>query len=342
MKDFLKFKKTFIIAELSANHNQSLEIALKTIRAAAETGVDAIKLQTYTADTITLNCDNEYFKIKHGTIWDGRNLHDLYKEAYTPWEWHEALFKEAEKCGLICFSTPFDYTAVDFLEKLNVPAYKVASFEIFDIPLIEYMAKKGKPMIMSTGLATLDDINDAINTCKNVGNSDIALLKCTSAYPAPIQEANLLTIPDMAKRFNCVVGLSDHTLGTTASLIAATLGAKIIEKHFILDKALGGPDAAFSLDPAEMSQLVKQIRDMESALGEVTYQVSENAKVSLTFARSLFIVEDIKKGEALSSTNIRSIRPGHGISPKFFYQVLGKKAKIDLKRGTPLSWDNIE
>jgi pseudaminic acid synthase len=341
MTNILKSNKTFIIAELSANHNQSLEVALKTIRAAADAGADAIKLQTYTADTLTIDCQNKYFKIHHGTLWDGRTLYDLYKEAHTPWDWHEALFAEAKKCGLVCFSTPFDYSAVDFLEKLNVPAYKVASFEIFDTPLIEYMARHNKPVIMSTGLATLPDIEDAVAACYKAGNKKIALLKCTSAYPAPVEEANLLTLPDMKKRFKCTVGLSDHTLGTTVALTSVALGAKIIEKHFILDKKLGGPDAAFSLSPGEFGLMVRQVREAEKAMGKVTYEVSDKARPSLQLARSLFVVKDIKKGEELTPENIRSIRPGYGISPKHYHDVMGKKTKTELKRGTPLAWDDI-
>lgn len=341
MKNLLTHSKTFIIAELSANHNQSLDVALKTVKAAADAGADAIKLQTYTADTLTIDCNNKYFKIHHGTLWDGRTLYDLYKEAYTPWDWHEALFAEAKKCGLVCFSTPFDYSAVDFLEKLNVPAYKVASFEIFDTPLIRYMARHKKPVIMSTGLATLPDIHDAVAACHAEGNKKVALLKCTSAYPAPVEEANLLTIADMKKRFNCTVGLSDHTLGTTVALTAVALGAQIIEKHFILDKKLGGPDAAFSLSPGEFGLMVRQVREAEKAMGEVTYEISAKARPSLQLARSLFVVKDIKKGEKINAENIRSIRPGYGISPKHYPQVLGKTAKTDLKRGTPLSWNDL-
>jgi len=341
MEKLIDNSKTFIIAELSANHNHDLDVALKSIQAAADAGADAIKLQTYTPDTITIDCNNKYFKISHGSLWDGRTLYDLYKEAHTPWEWHEALFNEAKKCGLICFSTPFDFTSVDFLEKLNAPAYKIASFEIFDIPLIEYVAAKGKPVIMSTGLATLPDIEEAVAACRKVGNNQIALLKCTSAYPAPVEEANLLTLSDMRQRFDCVVGLSDHTLGTTVALTSVALGGKIIEKHFILDKKLGGPDAAFSLNPAEFGLMVRQVRDVEKALGSISYKISDKVKPSLQLARSLFVVNDIKKGEAISPENIRSIRPGYGISPKYYNQVLGKSVKTNLKRGTPLNWDDI-
>jgi len=331
----------YIIAELSANHNQNLDVALRTVRAAADAGADAIKIQTYTPDTITIDCDNEYFRLNHGTIWDGQTLYNLYQQAYTPWEWHEALFAEAKKCGLDCFSTPFDFSAVDFLEQFNPPAYKIASFEIFDIPLIEKAAKLGKPMIISTGLATEEDIYDAINACHRVNNHQIALLKCTSSYPAPVEKANLLTIPDMKQRFGCEVGLSDHTLGITSPVVSVALGAKIIEKHFILDKSIGGPDAAFSLDKDEFSLMVKHVREAEKSLGNVNYELDEKAKASKQLGRSLFVVKDIKMGETLTPENIRSIRPGYGISPKFYFDVLGKKANKELKRGTPLRWEDV-
>jgi pseudaminic acid synthase len=334
--------KVIIIAELSANHNQKLEIALKTIRAAAEIGVDAIKLQTYTPDTITIDCDNEYFRIKHGTIWDGQTLYNLYKQAYTPWEWHEKLFEEAKNCGIMCFSTPFDLSAVDFLEQFNPPAYKIASFEIFDIPLIEKVAKLGKPVIISTGLATIEDIELAINACYKYNNHQIALLKCTSSYPAPLEKANLLTIPDMKQRFNCEVGLSDHTLGITAPVVAVALGAKIIEKHFILDKSIGGPDSSFSLDKEEFKLMIKHIREAEKTLGNISYDLDEKAQQSKKLSRSLFVVKNIKKGETFTTENIRSIRPGYGLHPKYYYQILGKKATKDISKGTPLSWELIE
>lgn len=330
-----------IIAELSANHNQNFDIALKTVKAAADSGADAIKLQTYTPDTITIDCNNKYFKIKHGTIWDGRTLYDLYKEAYTPWEWHQALFNEARKYGLVCFSTPFDFTAVDFLETLNVPAYKIASYEIFDTPLIEYAASKGKPVIISTGLANLSNIKNAINACKKANNNNYALLKCTSSYPAPVDEANLATITDMKKRFKCKVGLSDHTKETYVASAAVALGAEIIEKHFILDKSLGGPDAAFSLAPEEFKQMVKQIRNTETILGEITYKLNPKAKKNKQLSRSLFVVKDIKKGEILTPENIRSIRPGYGISPEHYYDIIGKKAAKDLPYGSPLKWNDF-
>lgn len=333
---------SLIIAELSANHNHDLKIAKDTIRAAKKAGADAIKLQTYTPDTITIDCDSEYFQLKSGTIWDGQSLYELYKKAYTPWEWHEELFETAKKEGLICFSTPFDFSAIDFLEKFDPPYYKIASFEITDIPLIEYAASKGKPMIISTGIATLQEIEDAVAACKNSGNNDITLLKCTSAYPAPIEEANLLTIPDMRKRFGTKVGLSDHTLGSSVAVAAAALGAEVIEKHFILDRDLGGPDASFSMEPEEFAYMVKQIREVEKALGKVTYEPSEKVKNSRIFKRSLFVVENVKKGEIFTDKNVRSIRPGDGLPPKYLNEIFGKRANCDIKRGTPLKWDFID
>jgi pseudaminic acid synthase len=335
--DFDASKRVFIIAELSANHNGSLENALETIRAAKLAGADAIKLQTYTPDTITIDCDKEDFKIK-GTIWDGKNLFDLYKEAYTPWEWHETLFKTAREEGLICFSSPFDKTAVDLLEGLNAPAYKIASFEITDIPLIEYVASKGKPIIISTGIAGLEDIELAVNTCREADNDQIILLKCTSSYPAPIEEANLAMIPDLAKRFGVISGLSDHTMGITAPVAATVLGARVIEKHFILDRSIGGPDASFSLNEEEFTAMVKAVREAEVALGTVDYTITEKMKKSREFSRSLYVVEDIKAGEVLTEQNIRSIRPGYGLHPKHCYDVLGKRAKLDLDRGKALEW----
>lgn len=327
---------TFIIAELSANHGHDKSIAIETVRAAKKAGADAIKLQTYRPDTITIDCDNEYFRINDGTQWDGRTLYDLYKEAHLPWEWHKELFKVAKKEGLVCFSSPFDKTAVDFLEELNTPAYKIASFEIQDIPLIEYAASKGKPIIMSTGIATKDDIQLAVDTCRKVGNEEIILLKCTSSYPAPIELANLRTMVDMKKRFGVEVGLSDHTLGNTVPIVATSLGAKIIEKHFILDKSIGGPDADFSLDLQEFSSMVTAVRNAEKALGEVTYELSEKVEKNKKFARSLFAVEDIKKGEKFTEKNVRSIRPGYGLHPKELSNVMGKSSTLFIKCGTPI------
>jgi len=331
----------YIIAELSANHNQDFEIAVRTIKAIKESGADAVKLQTYTPDTITIDCDSEYFQIKHGTVWDGTTLYKLYQKAYTPWEWQPKLKKVAEDLGLICFSSPFDYSAVDFLEEMNVPAYKIASFEITDIPLIEYVASKGKPVIISTGIAGLEDISLALETCKKMGNEQIALLKCTSSYPAPFEEVNLITIPDLKERFKTIIGLSDHTMGISVPVAAVALGAKIIEKHFILDRNLGGPDSSFSLEPNEFSQMVKSVREVEKALGKVTYELTDKIKKSREFSRSLFVVEDINEGDTITEKNIRSIRPGFGLHPKFLKDVLGKKAKKNLKKGTPLNLDLI-
>jgi pseudaminic acid synthase len=334
--------EVFIIAELSANHNQDYRIAEESIYAIKECGADAVKLQTYTPDTLTLNCNNEYFQIKQNTLWDGRTLYDLYGEAYTPWEWQPKLKELAESLGLECFSSPFDKSAVDFLEDLNVPAYKIASFEIQDIPLIEYVASKNKPVIISTGIAKLSDIEEAINACKRVGNEQIAILKCTSAYPAPYGEINLRTIPDMVDKFNTIVGLSDHTMGVSVPIAAVALEAKIIEKHFILDRKIGGPDSKFSLEPQEFSEMIKFIREIQLALGKVDYSISELIKNNKIFARSLFIVQDIKKGELFNEENLRSIRPGYGLHPKYYYSIIGKKANNDIKRGTPLDWSLIE
>jgi len=330
----------FVIAELSANHNQNKQVAIDTIKAAKKAGADAIKLQTYTADTLTIDCGSDYFKIKEG-LWQGRTLYDLYKEAYTPWEWHEELFKVAKEEGLVCFSTPFDKSAVDFLEQFNPPIYKIASFEIQDIPLIEYTASKGKPMIISTGIAEIEDIELAVKTCREVGNNDITLLKCTSSYPAPIEEANLITIPDLKKRFGVKAGLSDHTLGIVAPVVAVTLGASVIEKHFIIDKSIGGPDATFSLDFVEFSEMVKAVREAEKSYGIVNYELTEKTRTNKILGRSLFIVKNIQKGEIFTEENIRSIRPGHGLHPKLLNQILGKRAKVNLIKGTPLSLEMI-
>jgi len=334
-------KKVFIIAEMSANHGHNINIAKETIKAAKEAGADAIKLQTYTADTITIDCNNEYFRMNQGTIWDGRTLYDLYKEAYTPWGWHEELMNYANELGLICFSSPFDKTAVDFLESLNVPAYKVASFEITDLPLIEYIASKGKPVIISTGIATLGEIDEAVQACKRVGNDQIILLKCTSEYPAKIEDANLLTMQNLKETFNVEVGLSDHTLGTTVPIVSVALGATVIEKHFILDKSIGGPDASFSLDKEEFKMLVDSVRDAEKSLGRVDYELTDKKQKSRGFSRSLFVVKDVKRNELFTEENVRSIRPGYGLKPKYIIDVIGKKAKQDITKGTPVSWDII-
>lgn len=333
--------KTFIIAELSANHNGSLETALKTIVAAKRAGADAIKLQTYTADTITIDCKNDKFRIKQGTIWDGEYFYDLYKKAYTPWEWHPKLFEVAKNEGLICFSSPFDFSAVDLLEGLETPAYKIASFEITDIPLIEYVAAKGKPVIISTGIARFDDIELAIDACKRKNNEQIILLKCTSSYPTPYAEANLLMIPELAARFNVLTGLSDHTMGIIAPVVAVALGARIIEKHFIIDRSIGGPDSSFSLNEKEFSDMVKAVRIAEQSVGSVEYNLSEEQVKSREFCRSLFVVSDISEGEQITARNIRSIRPGYGLHPKHYFEVLGKKAKVKLERGTPLNLDQL-
>ena len=332
----------YIIAEMSANHNQDFDKAVKILHAAKKAGADAIKLQTFTPDSITIDCNNELFQIKQGTLWDGKTLYELYKEAFTPWEWHYELKKLADKLGLIFFSTPFDKTAVDFLDELNVPAYKIASFEITDIPLIEYAASKGKPMIISTGIATLCDIQEAVEACKRVGNDQIILLKCTSAYPTPLEEVNLKTITNMADIFDCIVGLSDHTLGISVPIAAVALGAKVIEKHFILSKDVNSPDKEFSLTPEEFKQMVKSIREVEKALGKVSYELTEKMKKSRELSRSLFVVKEIKAGEFFTEENIRSIRPGYGIHPKYLNEIIGKKSKKYIKKGTPLRWDLIK
>ncbi|CAN5167849.1 pseudaminic acid synthase [soil metagenome] len=331
----------FIVAELSANHSQDFDLAVKTVKAAKAAGADAIKLQTYTPDTLTIDCDNKYFQLNNGSLWDGETLYHLYQKAYMPWEWQSKLKKVADSIGLIFFSAPFDTTATDMLEKMNVPAYKVASFELNDIPLVEYIARKGKPIILSTGIATLADITAGVNACHRVGNTQIILLKCTSMYPAPFEEVNLRTMPHMAQTFQTLVGLSDHTLGISVPIAAATLGATVIEKHFILDKNQESPDAAFSLDPQEFKQMVTSVREVEKSLGKITYKVSKNVLKNKKFQRSLFIVKDVKKGEVFTAENIRSIRPGYGLEPKFISTILGKTASKNIKRGTPLSWDSI-
>jgi len=334
--------RTLIIAELSANHGNDIEIAKETIRAAKRAGADAIKLQTYTADTLTLNCDKEDFVVKGGTLWDNKTLYELYKEAYTPWEWHAELFRVAQEEGLLCFSTPFDKSAVDFLEMLNPPAYKVASFEVTDYELVRYMASKQKPIIISTGIATLQEIEDVVTICKKEGNNSIILLQCTSSYPAPLEGANLLTIPDLAKRFGVIAGFSDHTLGITAPITAVALGAKVIEKHFILDKAIGGADASFSLDVEAFTAMVQAVRDTEKLLGKPTYNTDEKAIKGRQFSRSLYVAKDIAKGEILSEETIRSVRPGYGLHPKYLSEILGKRATMDLEFGTALAFKHME
>ena len=331
----------FIIAELSANHNGNLETAIETIKAAKRAGANCIKLQTYTPDTITIDSSNKDFLID-GTIWHGKNLYKLYQEAYTPWEWHHKLFQTAHDEGLICFSSPFDKSAVDFLEELNTPAYKIASFEITDIPLIEYAASKGKPIILSTGISDLNDIELAINACRRMGNNDIALLKCTSSYPAPMDEANLIMIKDFEKRFGVVSGLSDHTIGIVAPIIAVNLGAKIIEKHFILDRSIGGPDASFSLNELEFASMVNAIRETQVALGKVDYELTAKQIKGRDFSRSLYVVEDALAGEVITENIVRSIRPGFGMHPKYLPSILGKELVMNVKKGTRFDWSLIK
>ena len=333
----IKEGSTYIVAELSANHNGSLDRAIETIRAVAETGADAVKLQTYTADTLTIDCDNEYFKIRGGTVWDGRTLYDLYKEAYTPWEWHAELQQVAVECGLDFFSTPFDESAVDFLEGLNVPVHKVASFELVDIQLLKKIGRTGKPVIMSTGMASLEEISEAMEALRSNGCSEITLLKCTSSYPAEPKDANLLTIPDLKEQFGCRVGLSDHTLGIVVPVAAVVLGATVIEKHLTLSRSDGGADSGFSLEPDEFREMVDAVRIVEKSLGKVHYGGSDGDEKSKVFRRSLFVVRDMKAGEKFTPENVRSIRPGQGLMPKHLERVLNCQASCDLKRGTPLS-----
>ena len=331
--------KTFIVAELSANHGHNLETALASVRAIAEAGVDAVKIQTYTADTITLDSDKDDFVVAGGTLWDNTKLYDLYKEAYTPWEWHQAIFDEAKKCGIMCFSTPFDNTAVDFLEECGNPIMKIASFEITDVNLIRYAASKGKPMVISTGVATQEDIELAIQACHEAGNHDITLLRCVSAYPAPMENVNLRTMQDMKERYGVKVGLSDHTMGSDVAIAAVALGAEMVEKHFILDRAIGGPDAAFSMTVEEFKQMVTSIRNVEKALGKVVYPTDPTQIKGRQFSRSLYIAEDMKAGDALTEKNLRSVRPGYGLHPKNLNECLGKKVNRDLEKGERFALD---
>ena len=331
----------FIIAELSCNHNQDLSLAKETIHAIYESGADAVKLQTYTPDTLTIDSKKKYFRINDNTVWDGMTLYQLYQESYTPWEWHAELQSLAHNLGLEFFTSAFDYTAVDFLETLKVPAYKVASFEIHDLPLIRYIAKQQKPIIISTGIATQQDIQEAVKTCRETGNNQIALLKCTSAYPTPLSEVNLASMPTLGEKFNTLFGLSDHTLGTTIPIAATALGATIIEKHFILDKSLGGNDSTFSLDPVEFKHMVNEVRSVEKAIGNSSFHLTTTTTKTKRFGRSLFAVKTIKKGEKFTSTNIRSIRPGDGLHPKFIHQILGKKASLNISKGTALTWSLV-
>ncbi len=332
----------FIVAELSANHNGNLGVAIETIKAAKRAGADAIKLQTYTADSMTIKSNKSDFIINNGSIWDGNTLYDLYKKASTPWEWHEQLFNFAKEQGLTCFSTPFDKDAVDLLEKIKNPIYKIASFEIRDIELIRYAALKMKPIILSSGIASKKDIELAIKTCRETGNDQIALLKCTSSYPAPLDESNLLMIKEFKEKYNVIPGLSDHTLGITAPIAATCLGAKIIEKHFILDKKIGGPDSSFSLDENEFKKMVKSVREAESSIGKIDYELTEKQISSKVFSRSLYVVENVKKGEFFTQKNIRTIRPGFGIHPKYLFKIIGKKSTRDINKGSRLKHFHYE
>ena len=331
----------YVIAELSANHNRDFGQAVGIIAAAKQAGADAVKLQTYTADTISLKSDKEYFRVKGGTLWDGRTLHDLYCEAYTPWEWQPKLKQVANQVGLDLLSSAFDPTAVDFLEEMGVPAHKVASFELVDLPLIEKMARTGKPLIMSTGMASIEEIDEAVATARRAGATQIALLKCNSAYPAPAQEMHLRTIPEIARRFEVPVGLSDHSLGMVAAVAAVALGACILEKHLTLSRAVPGPDSAFSLEPPEFKHIVDAVRETEAALGNVYFGASEKEQASRRFRRSLFVVRDVKQGELFSTENVRSIRPGDGLHTRHLNEILGRRAAYDIERGTPMSWEMV-
>lgn len=335
-------EKTFIVAEVSANHLQDYNRAEKIIYAAKEAGADAVKLQTYTADTITMDCDNEYFQITQGTIWDGTTCHKLFSEAYTPWEWQPKLKKLVNELGMECFSSPFDFTAVDFMEEMNMPAYKVASFEIRDIPLIRKIAGLGKPVIIATGIAYLEDIERAVKTCREVGNEQIILLKCTSTYPTPYEDMNIRVIPNMAEVFDCMTGLSDHSMGSAVAVASVALGARMVEKHLTLSRADGGPDGAFSMEPGEFKQMVDEIRIVEKALGKVTYKLTDKQEKSREEGRSLFVVKDMKAGEVFTEENMRSIRPAFGMAPRYYEEILGKKARIDIERGTPLDWKHVD
>jgi len=334
-------QSTYVVAEMSANHNQDFDQAVKILEAAKKAGADAVKVQTYTPDTLTIDCDNEYFQIGKGTIWEGRNLYDLYGEAFTPWEWQPKLKQIAGKLGIDFFSSPFDSTAVDFLEEMNVPAYKVASFEIVDIPLIRRIAQTSKPIIVSTGMATLAEIDEAVTTIRDTGNNQLALLKCTSAYPALAEDMNLLTIPRLSLDFGVPAGLSDHTLGIAVPVAAVALGACIVEKHFTLSRSVSGPDSAFSLEPDEFKDMVEAIRAAEEALGSIHYGVGDHDRHSRVFRRSLFVVRDMKAGEMFTTQNVRSIRPGHGLHTRHLDDILGRCALGDIKRGTPLAWDLV-
>lgn len=334
--------KVFIVAEMSANHNGSKEIALETVHAAKRAGADAIKIQTYTADTITLDSDKPDFQIKQGTLWDGQTMHQLYQKAYTPWEWHKDIFDEAKKLGLVCFSTPFDNSAVDLLESLENPIYKIASFEITDVNLIEYCARKMKPMVISTGIATEDDIELAVQTCRKVGNNDITLLKCTSAYPAPVEKSNLCMIKDMAEKFGVKTGLSDHTLGSFAPILSVALGGIMIEKHFIIDRSIGGEDCSFSMDEKEFAHMVTEVRLAEQAIGQVTYELDPLVLPEREFGRSLYVAKDVKAGDIITVSNVRSVRPIFGLHPKFLSKIIGKKFAKDVEKGERMSLDLVQ
>ena len=337
-----KNRPPFVIAEMSGNHNQSLERALEIVEAAAKTGAHALKIQTYTADTMTLDLKSgDFFISDEKSLWNGRSLYDLYKEAHTPWEWHEPIMNRAKELGLICFSTPFDDTSVDFLESLKVPAYKIASFENADLPLIKKVAGTGKPMIISTGLATLAELDETVQTIRATGNNQIVLLKCTSTYPATPENSNVLTIPHLRELFQCEVGLSDHTMGVGVAVAAVAHGATVIEKHFTLSRADGGVDSAFSLEPDEMKQLVIETERAWQSLGHVQYGPTEAEKSSMKFRRSLYIAEDMKAGDVLTAKNLRCVRPGMGLPTKYYEQLLGEKIKCDLKKGTPLKWTSV-
>jgi N-acetylneuraminate synthase len=326
---------------MSANHNQSYDEAVRIIHAAKEAGADAVKIQTYTPDTLTIDCDNEHFRIGEGTLWSGRTLYDLYGEAYTPWDWQPRLKEEAERLGMDLFSSPFDATAVDFLEKMGVAAYKIASFEVVDLPLIRRAAATGKPIIISTGMSSLAEIDDAVRAAREGGASEIVLLKCTSAYPAPASEMNLRTMPQLGAAFGVPVGLSDHTPGTTVPVVAVALGACMVEKQFTLSRATPGPDSAFSLEPHEFRAMVDAIRTAEAALGQVSFGAGEREAKSRIFRRSLFVVEDVRAGEEFTERNVRSIRPGNGLPPRYLPDILGRHAATDLQRGTPLDWAHV-
>lgn len=334
-------ERCYVVAEMSGNHNQSFDQAVEIIKAAKAAGADAVKAQTYTADTITIDSDHEWFQIPGDSLWAGKTLYQLYGEAYTPWDWQPKLCRIAHDLDLDFFSTPFDATAVDFLEHLNVSVYKVASFEIVDLPLLRKIAETGKPVIVSTGMASLSEIDDAVKTLRQHGSDQIALLKCTSAYPALPAEMNLRTIPHLASTFNVVAGLSDHTLGSGVAIAAVALGAAIVEKHFTLRRADGGPDASFSMEPAEFAEMVKAIRQVEYALGRVSYEPTSAEAKNVCFRRSLFVVKDVKTGETFTEGNVRPIRPGYGLLPRYLGEILGKKAACDICRGTPLSWDMV-